>query len=182
MANQYPKEYPWVESKVLKAPAVKVFNHLVERLNDKKYELIDSLPADLEASDFESRFIATREIDITSIKRRNGKIMLFAAIVSTFGLFVMLAEDIWAERGIISTPLLAVVVLGGLGLNRLNIPVRKKREIMEFFVQGKSGSSTTITVKGASGISVSSQDPDVWTNEIDNLPILEYLEVVSLDD
>ena len=115
MANQYPKEYPWVESKVLKAPAVKVFNHLVERLNDKKYELIDSLPADLEASDFESRFIATREIDITSIKRRNGKIMLFAAIVSTFGLFVMLAEDTWAERGIISTPLLAVVVLGGLG-------------------------------------------------------------------
>lgn len=182
MGSQFPEKYPWKESRVIKAPAIKIYKHLVSRLDNHKYELIDALPLDVEAADFEGRFIAKRDIDITSVKRRNGKIMLFAAIVGTIGLFVMLAEDIWADRAIISTPLLGVVVLGGLGLNRLNIPVRKKREVMEFLIQGKTNGSTNVTVKGASGIFESNENPNAWTDELGNLPMLDYLEVENLDD
>lgn len=182
MVNMFPTEYPWEEVRELNSSPAAVLQHLVEQFRKRKYELIDSLPAGTFASNFEGRFYACREIDLTSKKRRNGKIMLSIAIFLTLGIFVMLAEDIWAERGIISTPLLGVVILGGLGLSRLGIPVQKRREVLEVTVQGSGQGQSRVTLRGASSLLSLSKQPSVWSGEIENIPLLDHVNLGTLDD
>ena len=58
--------------------------------------------------------------------------MLAGGVVLTIVLLVMLAEDIGAERSIVSLPLLIAVLLGGMGLNRLRDPALRIRTCWRF--------------------------------------------------
>ena len=63
-------------------------------------------------------------------RRRSGKLMLAVAVALTLVLLVMMARDIGGERAIVSGPLLVAVLLGGLGMNRLRLPLRHERRTM----------------------------------------------------
>ena len=114
---------------------------------------------ELENEDGRYRILASRESLLGARKRRTGKLMLAGGVVLTIVLLVMLAEDIGAERSIVSLPLLIAVLLGGMGLNRLRDPALRIRNLLEVQISPMADGRSHVLTKGASGPVPDSNEP-----------------------
>lgn len=93
--------------------------------------------------------LASLDQTIDAAKRTNGKLMLAAAFGITFVLLVMMAEGIGGERTVVPLLLLAAVVLGGMGMNRLREPARRRRKLMEVTISPMPDGGCRVLAKGA---------------------------------
>lgn len=93
--------------------------------------------------------LASLDQTIDAAKRTNGKLMLAAAVGITFVLLVMMAEGFGGERTVVPMLLLAAVVLGGMGMNRLREPARRRRKLMEVTISPMPDGGCRVLAKGA---------------------------------
>ena len=127
-------------------PTPAAFETVQAHLKHRGYRVHES-----ENEDGRYRILASRESLLGARKRRTGKLMLAGGVVLTIVLLVMLAEDIGAERSIVSLPLLIAVLLGGMGLNRLRDPALRIRNLLEVHISPMADGRSHVLTKGASG-------------------------------
>lgn len=120
-----------------------------DRLQARGYRLVEPVK---ESDDGVFTMLARsdgRDVD-SGMKRMNGKLMLAAAVGITLVLLVMMAEGIGGERTVVPPLLLAAVILGGMGLNRLREPVRRRRgKLMEVTISPTPDGGCRVLAKGA---------------------------------
>ncbi len=153
MNADYHRNYPWTWEREMASPPSSVYEECARRLRRAGYRLRDAQPpeASAQGDDFSGRFVATRDVVLNAGRRRVGKVALALGVGLTLVLFVMIAEDIGAERGIISAPLLAAVVLGGFGMSRMAEPEQRLRKLLEVSVFGSPGGAARVVACGGAG-------------------------------
>jgi len=93
--------------------------------------------------------LASLDQTIDAAKRTNGKLMLAAAVGVTFVLLMMMAQGFGGERTVVPILLLATVILGGMGMNRLREPARRRRKLMEVTISPMPDGGCRVLAKGA---------------------------------
>ncbi len=126
-------------------PAAEAFETARQRLRSLGYRLVEAA-ADNE--DGNARVVGTLDWSPAARRRRSGKLMLVAAVALTLVLLVMMARDIGGDRAVVSVPLLAAVLLGGLGMNRLREPLRQEHKVMEVTVIPAQEGHCRVLIKG----------------------------------
>ena len=126
-------------------PAAEGFKTAGDRLQRLGYRLVG--PGG-EREDGTYRVTGSLDWSPAARRRRNGKIMLAAAVGLTLVLLVMMARDIGDDRAVVSVPLLAAVLLGGLGMNRLREPLRPEHKVMEVTVIPTQDGHCRVLIKG----------------------------------
>ncbi len=169
MNADYRRDYPWEWGRETSSPPLLVYDECARRLRGVGYRLrAAQAPDDARGGEeVAGRFVAVRDVVLNARRRRVGKIALWLGLAMTFALFVMIAEDIGAERGIISAPLLAAVVLGGFGMSRLAEPEQRSRKLVEVSVTGALGGGARIAAKGGAGRAFGDDWVEEWSDEQD---------------
>ncbi len=169
MNADYERSYPWTWEREVASPAAQVYEETAQRLRGAGFSLRDAQPpeAAAEAERFDGKFMAKRDVVLDARKRRVGKIAFGVGVVLTIVLLIMLAEGIGAERGIISTPLLVAVILGGFGMNRLREPEQRVRKLIEVSVMGAVGGGARLIARGGSGPAFGDDWVEQWADEQD---------------
>lgn len=159
-------------------PAGEAFEMSRERLRSLGYRLVE---AATEREDGSSRVVAT--LDRTpAARRRSGKLMLGAAVALTLVLLVMMARDIGGDRAVVSVPLLAAVLLGGLGMNRLRESSRPEQKVMEITVLPTQDGHCRVLIKGTlvSGpVAATEEPPTAAETAASEQALLEDMRVVE---
>ncbi len=136
---------PVWDEMTMDVPPGEAFETARERLRTLGYRPIEPVA---EREDGSLRVIASLDRSPAALRRRNGKIMLAAAVAMTLVLLVMMARDIGGDRAIVSFPLLVAVLLGGLGMNRLREPMRPEHKVMEITVIPTQEGHCRVLIKG----------------------------------
>ncbi len=105
------------------------------RLSERGYRLAEPVEQDEDGS---CRVMMSHERTLGARQRNQGKLMLVAAVALTLVLLVMMARDTGGNREIVSVLLLVAVLLGGVGLNRLRVPLRREHRTIEVTVSAAS--------------------------------------------
>ena len=126
-------------------PAAEGFETARDRLQKLGYRLVG--PGE-EREDGSYRVMGSLDRSPAIRRRREGKLMLGAAVALTLVLLVMMARDIGGDRAVVSVPLLAAVLLGGLGMNRLREPLRPEHKVMEVTVIPTQQGHCRVLIKG----------------------------------
>ena len=169
MNADYHRSYPWTWERETASPPLTVYEECARRLRRAGFRLRDAQPpeASAQGEEFSGRFVATRDVVLNSRRRRTGKIALALGVGMTLALFVMIAEDIGAERGIISAPLLAAVVLGGIGMSRLAEPEQRLRKLLEVSVSGSPEGGARVAARGGAGPAFGDDWVEEWADRQD---------------
>ncbi len=150
-----------------------------ERLRTLGYRLIESVT---ESEDGSSRVVASLDRSPAARRRRSGKLMLGAAVALTLVLLVMMARGIGDDRMVVSVPLLAAVLLGGLGMNRLREPLRQEHKVMEITVLPAQEGHCRVLIKGTlvSGpVAITEDPPTAAETAASEQGLLEDMRVVQ---
>lgn len=115
------------------------------RLSERGYRLVEPVEQD---EDGNCRMMMSHERTLGARQRNQGKMMLVVAVALTLVLLVMMARDTGGNREIVSGLLLAAVILGGLGMNRLRVPLRRELRTMEVTVSPAADGGCHVVVKG----------------------------------
>ena len=126
------------------------------RLSERGYRLAEPVEQDEEGN---CRMTMSHERTLGARQRNQGKLMLVVAVALTLVLLVMMAREI-GGREIVSVPLLAAVLLGGIGMNRLRVPLRHERRTMEVTVSPATDGGCRVVAKGET-----SSGPTALTDE-----------------
>ncbi len=169
MNADYERSYPWTWEQEVASPATQAYEEAAQCLRGAGFRLREAQPpeAAAEPERFDGKFMAKRDVVLDARKRRTGKIALGVGVALTVILLIMLAEDIGAERGIISTPLLVAVILGGFGMNRLREPEQRVRKLIEVSVTDAPGGGARLIARGGSGPAFGDDWVEQWTDEQD---------------
>ena len=116
-----------------------------ERFIARGYKMVDPVQ---ENEDGSFTLTATWESPVEAKARRSGKMLLVAAAAITLVVLVVMARGIGDER-LAGVPLLAAVILGGMGMNRLREPARKERRLMQLTVSPMVNGGCRVLAKGA---------------------------------
>lgn len=160
-------------------PAGEAFEMSRERLRSLGYRLVE---AAAEREDGSSRVVATLDRAPAARRRRSGKLMLGAAVALTLVLLVMMARGIGDDRVVVSVPLLAAVLLGGLGMNRLREPSRQEQKVMEITVLPTQEGHCRVLIKGTlvSGpLAATEEPPTAAETAASEQALLEDMRVVE---
>ena len=115
------------------------------RLSERGYRLTEPVEQD---EDGNCRVMMSHERTLGAPQRKQGKLMLVVAVALTLVLLVMMARDTGGNREIVSGLLLVAVILGGLGMNRLRVPLRRERRTMEVTVSPVADGGCRVVAKG----------------------------------
>jgi hypothetical protein len=115
------------------------------RLSERGYRLAEPVEQD---GDGNCRVMMSHERTLGARQRNQGKLMLVAAVALTLVLLVMMARDTGGNREIVSGLLLVAVLLGGIGLNRLRVPLRHERRTMTVTVSPATDGGCRVVAKG----------------------------------
>ena len=135
-----------------------------------------------ENEDGSYRIVASLEESSGARRRRHGKLMLAAAVALTLVLLVMMARDIGGDRATVSLPLLAAVLLGGLGMNRLREPVRSGHKVMEATVSPTPDGGCRMLLKGTmvfGPVSVTEEPPTAGESAAAEQALLKDMRIVE---
>ncbi len=177
MNADYRRDYPWIWEREAASSPLLAYEACARRLRKAGYRLREAQPppASGQAKEFSGSFVAVRDAVRNARRRRTGKIALLLGVAMTLALFVMMAEEIGAERNIISAPLLAAVVLGGFGMSRMAEPEQRLRKLVEVSVAGASGGGARIAARGGAGPAFGDDWVEEWGGEQDFADVEEAL-------
>ncbi len=132
------------------------------RLSERGYRLAGPVEQD---EDGNRRMTMSHERTLGARQRNQGKLMLVVAVALTLVLLVMMARDTGGNREIVSGLLLVAVILGGLGMNRLRVPLRSEHRTMEVTVSPATDGGCRVVAKGqtSSGPASITDDPPTRT-------------------
>lgn len=149
---------PVWDEMTMDVPAGEAFETARERLRTLGYRQLEPVG---EREDGSWRVTASLDRSPAALRRRNGKIMLAAAVAMTLVLLVMMARDIGGDRAIVSGPLLVAVLLGGFGMNRLREPLRPEHKVMEITVIPMQEGHCRVLIRGTlvSGPVAATEEP-----------------------
>ncbi len=116
-----------------------------DSLKSRGYRLLEPV----KETDGVYTMLASLDQTIDAAKRTNGKLMLAAAVGVTFVLLMMMAQGFGGERTVVPILLLATVILGGMGMNRLREPARRRRKLMEVTISPMPDGGCRVLAKGA---------------------------------
>ena len=169
MNADYHRNYPWTWERETPSSPLTVYEDCARRLRRAGYRLRDAQPpeASAEGGEFNGRFVAARDVVLNAGRRRIGKVALALGVGLTLVLFVMIAEDIGADRAIISAPLLAAVVLGGFGMSRMAEPEQRSRKLLEVNVSGLPGGGARLAASGGAGPAFGDDWVEEWAGRQD---------------
>ena len=92
----------------------------------------------------------------------------------------MMAENIGGERTVVPPMLLAAVILGGLGLNRLREPERRRRsKLMEVTISPTPDGGCRVLAKGALIPDAADEPPPPTERAASERTLLEDLRVAD---
>lgn len=126
-------------------PVDEAFEISQQRLWKMGYRPIELVTGNEDGS---CRVVASLDRSPAVRRRRDGKIMLASAVALTLALLVMMAREIGGDGMAVSIPLLAAVLLGGLGMNRLREPLRPEHKVMEVTVIPTQEGHCRVLIKG----------------------------------
>ncbi len=126
------------------------FQAVADLLRSRGYDVEETEPptAEADAANFRGGLRGVSETAINARRRKQGKLLLAAAVAAMLVMLALLTQG-YQERSVMSPPLVAIVVLGGMGLSRLRDPARSMRRIVDVLLEGDSGDMRLSVQAGA---------------------------------